>query len=449
MTIDRALNESFPELIGGRYQVLQRLGERVGRETLLARNLETQELVVVKLLLLSEDFEWQHLKLFEREAQTLQALSHPAIPCYVDYLEIDEPHHKSFALVQSYIAGKSLEEHLKSGRTFSNEEVKELAKLLLEILIYLQRRQPPVIHRDIKPSNILLTERSGNSIGQVYLVDFGSVQTLAAKEGGTITVVGTYGYMPPEQFGGRTTPASDLYSLGATLIYVITGLHPTELPQQDFRIQFRQILTGRSIDRDFISWLEWMTEPSLEKRLSSASQALEALQNPQPRPQLVPVVKQPAGSEVLLTKKADLLEILIPPEGLGFGAIALISFVTPLLFWIIHWSITYNEIILIFLDLGLAAFLLRLILWGLFRQIRLQIDREKISVTNELLGIKWPYSRPSPRADLCHLEMRSNLIIITKKGKYELFMNHPLTSEELYWLATELSDRLGLPISYS
>jgi serine/threonine protein kinase len=445
MTRDRTFNESF---LTGRYQILQRLGERVGRETLLARNIQTQELVVVKLLLLSEDFDWQDLKLFEREAQTLQALSHPAIPRYVDYLEIDEPDRKGFALVQSYVEGKSLEEHLKSGRSFSNEEVKELAESLLEILIYLHQHQPPVIHRDIKPSNILLTDRSGNSIGQVYLVDFGSVQTLAAKEGGTITVVGTYGYMPPEQFGGRTTPASDLYSLGATLIYIITGLHPTELPQQDFRIQFRQVLTGRAIGRDLIDWLEWLTEPSLEKRLRAVDLALEALENPQPRAKPVPVAQQPPGSEVRLTKKANLLEILIPPKGLGFGEIGLISFFTPLLFWLVYWNITHNEIIFTFLGVSLTIFLIRLILWGLFKQIRLRIDGDKVSVTNELLGIKWPYNRSTSRADICHLELRSNLIIRTKKGKYELYMNHPLTPEELYWLATELSNWLELPISY-
>ena len=84
-------------------------------------------------------------------------------------------------------------------------------------------------------------ERSGNSVGQVYLVDFGSVQTVLAAEGGTRTVVGTYGYMPPEQFGGRTVPASDLYSLGATLIYLVTGTHPADLPQKDFRIQFEHL----------------------------------------------------------------------------------------------------------------------------------------------------------------------------------------------------------------
>ncbi|MFB2979506.1 serine/threonine protein kinase [Microseira sp. BLCC-F43] len=283
------------KLLGERYAIQRQLGQQTGRKTFLARDLQTQELVVVKLLSLGNDFEWQDLKLFEREAETLKALSHPAIPRYLDYLELDSPNNKGFALVQSYVEGKTLEEHLKAGRTFSEAEVKELAKSLLEILNYLHEHQPPVIHRDIKPSNILLTNRSGNSVGQVYLVDFGSVQTLAAKEGGTITVVGTYGYMPPEQFGGRAVPASDIYSLGATLIYLVTGLHPTELPQKDFCIQFQQVA---NIDTALAEWLQWMTEPSLDKRLPSASKALQALSKPQIRKKADLSIRKPGNSEV-------------------------------------------------------------------------------------------------------------------------------------------------------
>lgn len=117
----------------------------------------------------------------------------------------------------------------------------------------------------------MLTNRSGNCVGKLYLVDFGSVQTVAAFEGGTMTVVGTYGYMPPEQFGGRTVAASDLYSLGATLIYLVTGTHPADLPQKDFQIQFEQ---AANLSPALSDWLKWMTEPSLDRRLSSANEAL-------------------------------------------------------------------------------------------------------------------------------------------------------------------------------
>ncbi|MFM6157161.1 MAG: protein kinase domain-containing protein, partial [Sphaerospermopsis kisseleviana] len=125
---------------------------------------------------------------------------------------------------------------------------------------------------------ILLGERSGNSVGKVYLVDFGSVQTVLASETGTRTIVGTYGYMPQEQFGGRTVPASDLYSLGCTLIYLITGTQPPDLPQKNFRIQFEQVA---NLSPSLTNWLKKMIEPSLEKRLASAKSALTALEKPE------------------------------------------------------------------------------------------------------------------------------------------------------------------------
>ena len=240
--------------------------------------MKTQQQVVVKLLSFSSDFNWEDLKLFQREVETLKSLSHPAIPQYLDSFEIDTPSRKGFALVQTYIEAKSLQEYLSDGRTFSESEVKQLATALLDILGYLHQRQPPVIHRDIKPSNILLKNRSGNSVGEVYLVDFGAVQTLATQQGKTVTVVGTYGYMPPEQFGGRAVPASDLYSLGATLIALITKQHPADLPQKDLQIEFEQFT---QLSPGFTSWLKWMTHPSLERRPASVQIAKEVLEKPQ------------------------------------------------------------------------------------------------------------------------------------------------------------------------
>ena len=266
------------EILADRYQCDRRLGKQAGRQTLLARDLKTQQQVVVKLLSFSSDFNWEDLKLFEREVETLKSLSHVAIPRYLDSFEIDTPNRKGFALVQTYIEAKSLQEYLSDGRTFSESEVKQLATALLDILAYLHQRQPPVIHRDIKPSNILLKNRSGNSVGEVYLVDFGAVQTLATQQGKTVTVVGTYGYMPPEQFGGRAVPASDLYSLGATLIALITKQHPADLPQQDLQLEFEQFT---QLSPAFTNWLKWMTVPSLERRPASVQIAKEVLQKPQ------------------------------------------------------------------------------------------------------------------------------------------------------------------------
>jgi serine/threonine protein kinase len=206
----------LPRVLKERYGLLECLGENAGRQTFLARDLRNEQLVVVKILSFSADFQWDDLKLFKREAETLQSLDCPGIPRYLDCFEFSTPNTRGFALVQSYIKAKSLAEWVESGRQFNQAEIEQIAKSLLEILVYLQQQNPPVIHRDIKPSNILLADRSpvkqhstlnkNSRSGEVYLVDFGSVQTLAAREGSTVTVVGTYGYMPPEQFGGRAVP---------------------------------------------------------------------------------------------------------------------------------------------------------------------------------------------------------------------------------------------------
>ncbi|WP_373542269.1 serine/threonine protein kinase [Chamaesiphon sp.] len=255
-----------------RYQIRQQLSQKAGRRTFLAHDLQSQDLVIIKILRFDPDFQWDDLKLFEREASTLQNLDHPAIPKYLDYFEIEEPGTRGFALVQTYINAPSLESIVKEGRKFSEVEVIALADRILSILTYLHHQHPPVIHRDIKPSNILLTNRSGHSIGDVYLVDFGSVQTVASKDGGTITIVGSYGYIPLEQFGGHTTTASDLYSLGMTVIYLLTGTHPAELAQVNGRVKFTAEISNK-----FHRWLEKMTQPHLEKRFESAKLAQVAL----------------------------------------------------------------------------------------------------------------------------------------------------------------------------
>lgn len=257
-----------------RYQIEELLSQKAGRRTFLAKDLQSQVLVIIKLLHFGNEFEWDDLKLFEREAATLKNLDHPEIPKYLDYFEVDEIDTRGFALVQSYIEAPSLETLISRGRKFSETETIELADRLLDLLAYLHQQCPPVIHRDIKPSNILLGNLSGNSIGDVCLVDFGSVQTVAKKNQGTITIVGSYGYIPLEQFGGQTTTSSDLYSLGMTLIYLLTGMHPAELPQVDGQVKF-----NAEISKRFERWLTKMTHPHLDKRFDSAKIAQLALKS--------------------------------------------------------------------------------------------------------------------------------------------------------------------------
>jgi serine/threonine protein kinase len=460
--------EILGDRLASRYQIQQQLGKKAGRRSLLACNLETEELVVIKLLSFNSDFEWDDLKLFEREAETLKSLSHPCIPRYLDYFEVNSSYIQGFALVQSYIPAQTLEQYLKAGRSFTEAEVKEIASLLLSILIYLHSLHPSVIHRDIKPSNILLSDRILNSPAKVYLVDFGSVQTVA-KESGTRTVVGTYGYMPPEQFGDRTTCASDLYSLGATLIYLVTGLHPADLPLHDFRISFEHIA---NLSPAFTDWLRWMTEPSLEKRLSSAVEALAALDDSQPRISSL-VINKPSGSKIQLTKDRDSLLILIPPAGFqssmvftGLFAIAWNSFI---FFWTtaaLAAPIPVNIIFGLFsLPFWGAGFhLAYALLFPLFKSTGLRLTKQQIAFTTKIFGFQF-YQRPSLTQDITKLvytsthftkdlegnrfQVPAQLDISAGVQKYEIGINNGIVKSEveLEWLAHELSDWLDIPIT--
>ena len=439
-----------------RYRPERRLSKRSGRHTYLAQDLLTSEQVVIKLLLFGPDFDWADLKLFEREAQILQTLSHPAIPEYRDHFEISLEGGRGLALVQTYIDAPSLQEWMEQGRRFAEPEVRDLAQKLLRILVYLHELHPPVIHRDLKPSNILL-----GSDQQVYLVDFGSVQAAAPREQGSYTVVGSYGYMPLEQFGGRTVPASDLYSLGATLIHLLTGQHPADLPQEGARIVFEQAV---HLSPPFRDWLRWMTEPVVADRPASARQALEALEHLDRRLALVSSAtvavspRKPAGSRIQLHKSEQTFQVVIPARQIGVlvllpFAIAWNSFIT--YFTIISVghapfpaNLVFGLFILPFWTVGLG--MVGVILYGLFGKVHLRIDTKYIRLAHEVFGLRFGNVPPSRRWDIDRLELiprqSPQLNIWAGNRKYELGAGIPLQEPELEWLASELSRWLKIPV---
>ncbi|HEY9621053.1 MAG TPA: serine/threonine-protein kinase [Crinalium sp.] len=263
------------QILGDRYEIEQQLGKKSGRWTLLARDLVTETPVILKLLFIDDETLQDDIKLFKREIDALQTFSHPSTPQYLGYFEMELPlDGKALALIQTYVPGKSLEQHLKEGRKLNEVEAKQVARKALEILGYLHEHTPPIVHRDIKPSNLVLAEDADNIASHVCLVDFGSVKSFSSGDMTTFTLVGTDGYRPPEQLGRRAVRASDLYSLGVTLMTGITGMDASALPRRRLRIEVEDVL---NLNPSFINWFKTVTEPELDKRFKTAQEALAAL----------------------------------------------------------------------------------------------------------------------------------------------------------------------------
>ncbi|MEC4804210.1 MAG: serine/threonine-protein kinase [Jaaginema sp. PMC 1079.18] len=450
-----------------RYQLKQRFSKKGPRQTFLATDLVTQQEVVVKILLFGKDFQWQEYKLFERGANALKNLSHPQIPQYLDSFEVSIKGSQGFAQVQSYIDAPSLQQQLDLGRSFSEVELLQLARQVLDILIYLQQQNPPILHRDIKPSNILLGERSGNHVGQVYLVDFDSVKTYSSRNTDqTMTIVGTYGYMAPEQFGGKAYQGTDLYGLGATLIAIATGKPPSELPQQEFRLQFASEVSLRA---DLMAWLQWLVEPSLDLRLSSAQKALNALENPAQIPEQLKtseVVSKPNDSRIILKQNDKGLEVIILPPGLEsvsrrmlftnimmfcMGLITLLCMSPIFLLGLLtlfsgSWDgFIFACILFVACSIfgGLSLLLMCPFLLPIFLTKSLKIQADSIFFTRKLIV---PFTSKNSASKVEYLFKNTHQVVIqTKNARLRL----PTTSQqESDWLAHHLSLSLKLPIQY-
>ncbi len=259
------------QILHGRYEILSVLGQGAQGKTYLARDRETAEQVAIKELVLQQVEDWKAIELFEREGEALRHLDHPGIPAYVDKFHIhSEDGSERFFLVQEFVDGEDYE-RLLEGLTWSEREAKDFLGQVLDILVYLQSRSPPVVHRDLKPSNIMRRRD-----GRVALIDFGAVQSVIPKAGGGSTIIGTSGYMPVEQLMGRAVPATDLFALGATVVHLLSGRHPADLPVHEMRLQFESFV---NISDEFAHYLRSLLEPLVERRFQTATEARAALES--------------------------------------------------------------------------------------------------------------------------------------------------------------------------
>ncbi|MEO0458361.1 MAG: serine/threonine-protein kinase [Cyanobacteria bacterium P01_A01_bin.114] len=445
-----------------RYKRKNCLSKKPGRQTHLGLDLNTQSPVIIKILAFTYDFDWSWLKLFQREATVLQSLDHPAIPKYLDHFEIDTPEFKGFGLVQSYVDANSLEEHVRAGRTFDTADIRHIATEMLKILSYLHGRHPAIVHRDVKPSNILLRDRTGNSRGQLHLVDFGSVQNVATVEGDTLTIAGTYGYAAPEQFSGHASVASDLYGLGATLVYLLTGQHPADLPTRQGRLYFEDQTT---LDPHLSRWIATLLAPDPNQRFANAQEALSHLQRVDARGLIELPRRKPADSRIRLSKTDNELNITIFARGLSksrlLKAFLITLFSIPFLVLML-FPLVGSSIVATMIFQSLRAW--QIFFFQSFGKTHLNITPKYITLTNRCFGfyrrrrsaainiIKLQreqhhiYKYKDSEGDTVSKEYPASVAVWAGNRAYQLGNPLPLTNVELDWLTSEMSSWLNLPV---
>jgi hypothetical protein len=258
-----------PILLKQRYKIEKELRGSVFATTYLARDLSDETLCVIKCLHMNRADSWQTVELFQRQAKILSHLNHPGIPDFIDYFTEENENETNICLVQRYVEGKDLVRLISDGKHFTEREVIRVIHALADILSYLHSFSPPLVHRNIKPSNILMGED-----GKPYLVDFGVVKGTLSHDSPVpaMTIEESYGYIPLEEFRGQANTTSDIYALGASMIYALSHVDPVQMGTMGSRLDFRRFV---NISDEFAGILAKMVEPDWERRYQDVK-ALQA-----------------------------------------------------------------------------------------------------------------------------------------------------------------------------
>lgn len=261
-----------------RYRVVRALGRGGFGVTFLARDirLPSHPLCVIKLLhpkATHPEVLARARERFEREAKTLSQLgSHSQVPRLLDYFEQEG----DFYLVQEYVPGHTLAKEVRQNGPLSELAVKRFVREILPVLSYLHQNQ--VIHRDIKPPNIIRCADDG----RLVLIDFGAVkeQLIGLEEttcyAPATQFVGTVGFAPPEQLALRPTYATDIFALGITCLFLLTGKAPMEM---DYDLDTGEIRWEQEVEVSpyFARVLTKMIKPSLQERYQTVEQVMRAM----------------------------------------------------------------------------------------------------------------------------------------------------------------------------
>ncbi|MDG3496852.1 MULTISPECIES: protein kinase domain-containing protein [Pseudanabaena] len=272
-------------LLGGRYIVEKPIAQGGFGATFLARDRYTPAMkrCVVKLLQpvgLNSSQMVIAKQMFEREATVLEDLgTHSQIPDLLAYFEVQAGQDEFFFLVQEFVDGFTLEQIVAQHGAIAEADVLEILQSLLTVLTFIHEKGS--IHRDIKPANIMVRK----SDQTYFLLDFGAVKQVAGTaQGQKSTGIFTPGYGAPEQMRGDTVfPATDLYALAVTCLFLLTGQEPEEL----FDVNYNKWQWDRfvQLSPNFNRVLQKMLEAAPNDRWASAPEVLQALNNPNHQPQ--------------------------------------------------------------------------------------------------------------------------------------------------------------------
>jgi eukaryotic-like serine/threonine-protein kinase len=436
------INIATPEILINKYQIIDILGKGGVGITYRARDIETDFIVAIKALSLKRAKDWKAIELFDREAKILSQLNHPAIPQYIDHFQVDTEIDRQYYIVQTLAEGQSLFEAVDSGWKPTIDEVKNIAAQVLEILIYLHALHPPVIHRDIKPQNIII-----DTDGKISLVDFGAVQDTYYTVTGGSTVVGTYGYMAPEQFRGQAYLSTDLYGLGTTLLYLLTGTDPAILPQKKLKIDFSDFV---SLPTEFANWIDRLLEPEPNRRFETAELALDILAGRSNLPALP--IEQPTSSKIRLDRSEKSLSIEILPVGLSTLASRRLGLLVlgwnGLLFTLVFYSLTLSLFIApanqwFFAGFGLVGLWLMVkFAYGSLERVNIYFDAHDLTIVKHMFGREYFRQRLTNVGDLktrvafSVVPFARSIQIQNRGEKYSIAQL--LTPAENNWLRSEI-----------
>ena len=245
------------QLRNGKFEILEFLGAGGQASVYLAKDGE-QQVVLKEFILPSHagaDRSVRSMEHIEKELEMMKKLQHENV---VEYHDIFVEDHRCY-LVLEHVEGKSLRALVEESGALPEKQVLDLALQMSKILQHLHGQSTPIVHRDFTPENLILDKN-----GVLKVIDFNLAQQL--EEAGTRTIVGKHSYLPPEQFRGKASPQSDIYAMGASLYFLLTGQEPEPLTCS------HPLMQNDSLSSSIDALVASATELELEDRFKNAAE---------------------------------------------------------------------------------------------------------------------------------------------------------------------------------